>query len=248
MENLNIQLYSVKNSLEKDFEGTLEKLSDSGYDGVEFCGNYGSMSGDELNELLGRLGLDAVSAHIGLDELEDDEKFKKHTDILKKIGCMYIVNSYVDLKSAHEAVQYGQRLEKMAEKCAKNGFLFAHHNHGSEIERKDENGVSYFDIMMSQTELTLVEFDIFWLRHAGADIEQYLRQYGGKINLIHLKQMKDEIDKKSSSLDDGIIDIKKTVEIAKKFGTEIFIYENEDTQNELENAEKSIKCFMKHRT
>lgn len=245
MKTLNIQLYSVKKSLEKDFEGTLEKLSDMGFDGVEFCGNYGGMSGDELSRLLERLGLDAAAAHVGLDEIEDDERFKFHADMLKKIGCMYIVNPYVDLKSADEAVQYGMRLEKAAEKCAKNGFLFAHHNHGSEIERKDENGISYFDIMMSQTELTLAEFDIFWLKHAGADIEQYLRQYSGKINLIHLKQMKDEVSKQSSSLDDGIIDINKTVELAEKFGTETFIYENEQTENELEAAEKSIKYFMK---
>lgn len=245
MKKLNIQLHSVKNSLKNDFKGTLSKLSDMGFDGVEFCGNYGGYSGDELLKILDGYGLDAVAAHIGLDELEDDEKFKNHADILQKIGCMYIVNPYVDIKSEDEALRYGERLEKMAEKCARNGFLFAHHNHGSEIARKDANGVSYFDIMMSQTELTLVEFDIFWLKHAGADIEQYLRRYCGKINLIHLKQMKDEIEKNSSSLDDGIIDIKKTAEIAKKFGTEIFVYEHEQTENELELAEKSIKFYMK---
>ena len=79
MNKFNLQLYSVKHTLDDDFEGTLRAISDMGYDGVEFAGNYGGLTGAELNEFLESVGLTAVSAHISLEELENN--FDYHKDI-----------------------------------------------------------------------------------------------------------------------------------------------------------------------
>lgn len=245
MDRLSIQLHTVRNSLKFDFDATLKSLADMGYDGVEFCGNYGGYSPVELQNRLDFYGLTALSAHINIEDIEDDEKFKYHTEILQKCGCIYIMNPWVELHSADEALRFGERLQSAAEKCAKAGFLYGHHTHGGELACKDENGETYFDLMMSQSDLCLVEFDTFWLEHANANIEEYLRRYAGNINLLHLKQMKDKQSKAISSLDDGIIDFSSVIKTAKKFGTEYFIYERDESEDEMLEAEKSIKFFCK---
>lgn len=243
MDKLNIQLFSVKYALHNDFDGTLESLSKMGYEGVEFFGGYGGYNPDELQKRLDYYGLSAVSAHVPIDEIEDDEKFAMHAQTLQKCGCMYIMNPWVELNSEDEALRFGERLEKAAEKCAKAGFLYGHHTHGGELAAKDENGNSYFDLMMSQAELCLVEFDTFWIEHAGANIEEYLRKYAGKINLLHLKQMNNAEQKQVSPLNNGIIDFEPIVKTAKKFGTETFIYELDKSDDELGDAMASIEWF-----
>ena len=247
MDKLYIQLFSVKNSLDEDFDATLEQLAKMGYDGVEFCGNYGGYSPDELQNRLDYYGLSAISAHIGIDDIEDDEKFAHHAKMLQKCGCIYIMNPWVDLKSADEALRFGERLQNAAEKCAKAGFLYGHHTHGGELSGKDENGNTYFDIMMSQADLCLVQFDTFWLEHAGVNAEEYLRKYAGQINLLHLKQMKDKQSKSVGALNDGIIDFEPIIKTAKKFGTETLIYEHGAQGDEMADAKSSIDYFKANR-
>ena len=61
-----IQLYSVRDALSEDFEGTLRRVKELGYDYVEFAGYYGGLSGEELKELLDTIGLRSVSVHQSL--------------------------------------------------------------------------------------------------------------------------------------------------------------------------------------
>ena len=63
-----LQLYSVRDELEADFEGTVRKVKELGYDGVEFAGLYGK-SAAEVKALLDEVGLIPVSAHVPLDDL-----------------------------------------------------------------------------------------------------------------------------------------------------------------------------------
>lgn len=249
MNKINIQLYSVKDALSKDFQGTMKKLADIGYDGVEFCGNYGGMDGDELKSFLDYIGLEAVSAHISVDELEIDEKFNYHTEILAKCGCMYIMQPWAKPENGEEAKKYGERLEKMAEKLAVAGFNFGFHTHGYEFETKDKDGVTIFDNIMAPAELLLAEFDTYWLKKGGADIGEYIRRYTGRINLMHLKQMDATPEGGITSLDRGIIDYAPIIKDAEKFGTEHFIIEQDHpTVDELTDAENSynfIKQYMK---
>lgn len=78
---LGIQLWSVRNEANADFKGTVEKLKAMGYEGVEIAG-ISSLDYFEMAEVLKQVGITAISAHIGLDEIENEEKLKG----LKKLG------------------------------------------------------------------------------------------------------------------------------------------------------------------
>ena len=65
-----LQLFSVREELDADFEGTLRRVKALGYQGVEFAGLYGR-SAETVRTLLSAIGLEPVSAHIRLSICRD---------------------------------------------------------------------------------------------------------------------------------------------------------------------------------
>ena len=95
---------------------------------------------------------------------------------------------WAKMDSVEEAQEVGRRLEAVAEKCAMAGFRFSYHNHGHEFA-KAEDGRYLFDILMECGDLLMAELDIYWIAYAGADVEETIRKYAGRMSLLHLKQM-----------------------------------------------------------
>ena len=69
MKNVYIQVYSVRNEAQKDFVGSLKRIAEIGYAGVEFAG-HGGLSASEMKKVLTDLNLDPISSHIRVDEAE----------------------------------------------------------------------------------------------------------------------------------------------------------------------------------
>ena len=89
---IGLQLYSIRDDMAKDFKGTLQKVKDMGYDGVEFAGLYDNTP-EQVKAMCDEIGLVPVSAHVPLaDMLADIDKVIAD---YKTIGCQYIVVPYV---------------------------------------------------------------------------------------------------------------------------------------------------------
>ena len=71
MMKIGVQLYSVRDEMERDFEGTLKRVKDMGYDCVEFAGLFGR-SAAEVKALCDAYGLIPISAHVSLDDMRED--------------------------------------------------------------------------------------------------------------------------------------------------------------------------------
>ena len=87
-----LQLFSVRDNLEVDFEGTLRKVKELGFDGVEFAGLYGR-DPEAVKSLIEEIGLTPISAHVSIDELLDDTEGV--LEAYKKIGCKYAAIPYI---------------------------------------------------------------------------------------------------------------------------------------------------------
>ena len=241
MKNFCLQLFSVKNALEEDFDATLKAVADMGYDGVEFAGKYGGYSGEELKERLEYYGLTPVAAHLSLEDFENN--FEYHAEILKGAGCRTLICPWIDIETYEEAEELGKKFEKIAEKCLMNGFEFGFHNHWRELNKPDGE-TTLMEVMLEVCDpLVLCEFDLGWIKVAGLEPEYFIRKYAGKINYLHFKQF-DE-NRKDTTLEKGIIDYKHIVKLAEKMGCEYFIVEQEGIEgSELEAAKKNIE-FLK---
>ncbi len=88
-----LQLFSVRDELAADFRGTLQKVKDLGYEGVEFAGLHGR-DPQEIRAMLDDIGLKGMSAHVPLDELLAD--IDKVVEDYKTLGCRYIAVPWLD--------------------------------------------------------------------------------------------------------------------------------------------------------
>ncbi len=242
---VSIQLFSVREALEKDFRFTLKTIVEMGYTGVEFAGIYGGLTANELRNLLEDLNLRVVGAHVSMNALEND--FETQIDYLTAIGCTHIVCPWADVNDEASAIDIGKRLETIAEKCAVRGLKFSYHNHGHEYA-KTIDGRYLLDIIMAEcSELVMMELDVFWVAYAGADPISEIRKYAGRSELLHLKQMGFVDGKKVDVLfDKGVLDLVEIVDIGKRMGAVEFIVEEEaETEDPVDAVRVDIETFRK---
>ncbi|MBQ5590437.1 MAG: TIM barrel protein [Clostridia bacterium] len=237
MKKYAIQLYSVRRALEEDFDATLTKIAEMGYDGVEFCGSYGGYDGKELSKFLNHLGLDAVSAHLSYEQCMDNLDY--HLDILKECGCDLIVCPWAKGDTLEEVEKYGEGLLQIAEKCLMKGFQFAYHNHAFELKTKFEDGNALDKYMEIGDPLLLAELDIGWIGFVGENPEDYIRKYAGRVVALHLREI-ENVDGKDVDVtfDKGPVDIKSAIQTGEKMGVTHFIVEHEtEAEDEMKNAQ-----------
>ena len=244
-----LQLYSVRNDMEKDFEGTLKAVKDMGYDYVEFAGFFGK-SADEVKEILDRLGLTAISVHEGTQNF--NEKGQEAVDYLKAIGVKYCAIPWYnkdDMENKWDEMIADFKNYSKALKDA--GIKLLYHNH--DFEFKKINGEYMMDRLYKELDSSVLdpEFDTCWVHYAGENPCEYIEKYAGRVEVIHLKDFvcknlgggpvyalidKDGNEIKGTKEDNGfefrpvgsgIQNFPAILEAAEKSGTEIVIVEQD---------------------
>ncbi|MDR1839525.1 MAG: sugar phosphate isomerase/epimerase [Treponema sp.] len=222
IEQFSIQLYSVRDIINDDFVGTLKKLAEMGYAGVEFAG-YGGLPSDKMKAALTANGLKSVGAHIGIKRFTDqiDEEIAYH----KVLGTEYLICPYYDMKTREDALKLAEILKPVVAKCGDAGFKFAYHNHAHEFVK--DGGEYLLDILFKNLPPeAAMELDVYWAAYAGVEPLAYMEKHRDKLKLIHVKQI--DKDKRCVDLDQGIIDFKEIITKAKALGVEHFILEQEE--------------------
>jgi len=182
-----LQLYSVRDFLEKDYEGTIAEVKKMGYDGVEFAGLSGKAP-LEVKALLEKHGLEPLSAHVSYEDLMKDP-----VAVLKDystVGCKYISIPYLMEEYRPGAPKYNIFVEDakmLGAKAKVLGMTLLYHNHDFEFEKV--NGRYMLDIIYESVtaDLLQTQIDTCWVRVAGIDPAEYVRKYTGRAPVVHLK-------------------------------------------------------------
>lgn len=182
-----LQLYTVREQLEKDFEGTIRAVREMGYDGVEFAGLYGR-SPEDIQKITVENGLIPISAHVPLDDLLKDTKGT--IDAYQTIGCKYLAIPYVTEERRPGAPKFEETIEesKKIGKAAKDaGIQLLYHNHDFEFVKVD--GEYGLDVLYAKTCpcCLATEIDTCWVNVAGLNPAEYVRKYTGRAPVVHLK-------------------------------------------------------------
>ncbi len=224
-----IQLYSVRDDLERDFEGTIKKIKEFGYDGVELCGFYGKTP-LEMKGFLDSVGLKAVCAHVGLAEMRAD--MEKVIADCKAVGCDYIAVPWLPEEDRFETANGEKSVEDISRFCKmanEGGLSLCYHNHEFEFV-KMENGVYALDWLYSKIPDLKVEQDACWVSASGESPVEYLEKYSGRTPLLHLKDYAGSRGEKNFQLRPvgyGVQDIKAIVASAEKNGVQWLIVEQD---------------------
>ena len=259
-----IQLYSVRDDMEKDFEGTLKKVKELGYDGVEFAGLFGK-SGAEVKALCDEIGLVPVSAHVPYyDMLENPQAVLKD---YQDLGCKYVVVPYLTEEcrpgtDGWDATVKG--IGKIGEAAKEMGMLLLYHNHDFEILKIE--GEYALDILYNTipADILATEIDTCWVNVGGEEPAAYVEKYSGRAPIVHLKDFsgskgngplykligieEEETESKSTfefrPVGSGVQDFPKIIAAAEKAGAQWVVVEQDDPsmgKTPVECAEMSIK-------
>lgn len=182
-----LQLYSVRDELAADFEGTLKAVKEMGYDGVEFAGLCG-LAAAEVRALCEKNGLVPISAHVPYADMVADADGVIST--YKEIGCKYIVIPYLTPEYRPGEELFGEVIEtakSVGAKATENGLTLLYHNHDFEFVKLD--GEYALDILYKEVPASSLqtELDMCWVNVGGEKPDDYLRKYAGRAPVVHLK-------------------------------------------------------------
>src|ERR1035437_2230604 len=248
---LGLQLYSVRELLPKDFEGTLKKLSAAGYKEVEPAGYYDKSAAD-FRKALDNAGLRATSTHHPLD------MFRAKSDELieygNKLGLEYIVcpspsRRDPNTKGEHMTLDdwhfTAEELNRLGEKVNAAGMKLGYHNHGPEFLKQD--GVVFYDELLRLTDPKLVvfELDCGWAASAGLHPAEYLKKTPERFPLLHVKDMVKGSNGEfhSTVMGRGVIDYKPVLRAAT--GLKHYFIEQEEFDMDPIEALKLDAKYMK---
>ncbi len=213
MAKVGLQLYTVREDMERDFRGTLEKVAALGYKGVEFHTFFGH-SAEEVKSILDELGLVALGTHTGYRQLLEhlDEELAYN----KQIGNNTLIVPYM-VEEDRNWGEVFENLKKLGARTREQGGVLCYHNHDFEMT-EEVDGKPVFDAMYDAVPADdlKVEMDTCWVYYGGYDPVEYINRYKGRLPIIHLKDMTRDADGKAitAELGAGEVDLKAIADAA----------------------------------
>ncbi|MCC6891790.1 MAG: sugar phosphate isomerase/epimerase [Anaerolineae bacterium] len=200
-----VQLYSLRDELAKDFDGTIRKVADMGYAGVETAGFNGSTL-EAATKLFAELGLKVSSAH-GPLPLGDDQN--KVLDTMAALGAKYVVLPFLPAEDFSTADRIKANCERINEADAiarANGLTLLYHNHWWEF-RQQVDGKPAFETMVAHLAPSVgFEIDTYWTQTGGSDVVAVLNKLGASVPLLHIKDGPADENQPMVAVGGGVMD------------------------------------------
>lgn len=183
---IGLQLYGVRDALKEDFEGTLKAVKEMGYDYVEYAGGDYDRTWQEIRDLLDKYDLKCVSVHQTLDNFLDDPEGA--LEQVRTLGAKYCAICHYALANYIERWEESiEKIKRWGKGMADNGIRPMYHNHAFEFELID--GEHILDKIFTEVpqEHLKPEYDVAWIHYGGVNPAEYIEQYNGKLDVVHLK-------------------------------------------------------------
>lgn len=255
---IGLQLYTVREAMQKDPAGTLARIAKLGYTSVEGATYTGSqkfygMEPTAFARQLKQAGLIMPSSHYRLGEEQDKGQpvqgtmlhgWDKAVDDAARAGVKYMVCAYLSEAERGNLDHYkllADRLNKAGERCKKAGIQLCYHNH--DFEFMPLEGQLPFDVLLSATdkELLKMELDLYWATKAGQDPVALFQKHPGRFPLWHVKDMDNTPKRDFTEVGSGVIDFKRIFAQAGTAGLKYFFVEQDQTPGSpFDSIQKSI--------
>jgi sugar phosphate isomerase/epimerase len=200
-----LQLYTLRDLLAQDYDGTIRKVADLGYIGVETANMFGG-SPASAAKLFRELGLTVTSAHSPLPL--DDQK-QEVIDTLSALNCKRLIlpGAPQELYQSLDGIRsLCDSLNEASVVANANGFTVGYHNHW--IEYKPVEDRLPADLMLQHLDpKVFLEIDVYWVQTAGLDPVEVVRRLGARAPFLHVKDGPCQNDAPMTALGEGVVDI-----------------------------------------
>jgi len=259
---MGLQLFTVRADMAKDPIGTLKAAKAMGYEDFEHFGfdnekgTYYGIAASEFKKNLDDLNLTVTSGHYGfsayLNRPEDD--LKRFTDQCIKgahvLNMKYITWPWIapEQRTADNFKLMAKKLNVIGEQVKSAGLGFAYHNH--DFEFNDYNGKLGYDIILSETDPSLVklQMDLYWVMHSSKlTPKEWIKKQPGRFVMWHIKDM-DKVTRDYTELGNGSIDYVKILPDPKESGLKYYYLEQGGNfaTNPMKSIADSAEYFKKH--
>ena len=243
-----LELYSVREELQRDPQGTVRAVAKMGYQCVEFYAPYldwNEGQTKEMRQLLDSLGIRCSSTHNGAEQLRvgNLDKVRDRNLIL---GSRYVVQaSSPEQKTLDGWKSVAQSLNAAADKLAPSGLKVGYHNHQPEFTPLD--GKRPMEVLAANTKPSIMlQLDVGTCLNAGSDPVAWIRSNPGRIRSLHLKDWSPDPAKGYKVLfGEGVANWKAIFAAAESVGgVEYYLIEQEGSRySELETAQKCLEAY-----
>jgi sugar phosphate isomerase/epimerase len=241
---IGLQLYSLRDVIFKDVEGTLKQVADLGYQELEaFSYNDGKVFGKpvaDVAKMVADFGMKMPSGHYGTGLVGQANRpasvgtlvngWEKAVADAKVLGQEYMIIAYLqkdERKSLDDYKKVCDLINKNAEICKQYGIQIGYHNHDFEFETID--GQVPYDLMLKTLDPKLVsmELDLYWTTYANHDPIKLFEAHPGRFNQWHVKDMRKDDRKLNADVGTGSIDFKSIFAKADVAGFKHFYIEHD---------------------
>ena len=253
-----LQLYTVRDHLAKDLEGTLKRVADIGYKVVEVGGtsNFYGKQPAELKRILSEAGLQALSIHFRERQLKSD--LEKQIANAKECGIPFVGLASLDEadRNSLDAIRRdAEWFNQVGEAANKAGCHFFYHGHNFDFGTVE--GVVEYDELIRRTDPKLASFelDCFWCVRAGKAPVDYFHRFPGRFLQLHIKDLKpgfppttghDARPGAFTEVGQGVIDWPKIFKAARQGGLRHYYVEQDQCDRDsLESAKISYEYLHK---
>ena len=235
---IGLQLYTVRDLLDENFDYALRLAAEIGYREVEFAGLF-DKSPKDVAKTMGKVGLTSPSSHIAHARLRSG--LSAVVDEVQALGNEFVVCPSIDagdLKTADAWRRVAAEFNKFGDSLQRVGLKFAFHNHDVEF-RPLSTGELGYDILLAECEPRLVkmELDLYWISKAGRDPVAYFAKWPGRFPLVHMKDMTGS--GAMANMGQGSIDWGRILAKRREAGIEHFYVERDNPSSPIDDIRAS---------
>jgi len=189
MKELGLQLFTIRDFMqtEEDIRESFQKMRKYGYTQGQTAGcaipyaDFGRIAREE--------GIEIVGTHDDFALMVND--FEQALENHKLLGTTNMGTGGQGYETLADVERFIEQANMVGEKAAKNGMKFTYHNHSHEFYRWN-NGKTTMDMLVEglNPETTSFVLDTYWVQHGGADVRYWIEKLAGRIDILHLKDMK----------------------------------------------------------
>ena len=233
---LGLQLYTVRDAMESvnDIDETYAKLSALGYTEAHTAG-LPKVSDEDFAALAKKHGISIIGTHYDYGRIINDPDGTMRVHELygtKNVGIGGIPGN---ARASYDSLMsFIETFNRAAEIYARQGFKLTYHNHSFEFIRINGNK-TIMDYLYEQLDPKNVSFvlDTCWVQHGGADVRYWMEKLAGRIDILHLKDIKPYYDENGkvtqtmTEIGNGNIYWDGVLETAEKIGVKHYVVEQD---------------------
>ncbi len=247
-----LELYSVRNELKEDLNGTVRAVAKMGYEVVEFFSPYYAWTSDQtkdMRKLLDDLGIKCLSTHNDARNFLP-ENLSKTAELNQILGTKYAVMASSGRPQGVAGwTAVAETLNRADDAWKSAGLKPGYHNHQTEFMVLEAEHQRPMDVLAAHTHKdVMLQFDVGTCVEAGSDPVAWIEQNPGRIRSMHVKDWAPGPDKGYKVLTgEGVVPWKRVFDAAEKTGgIEYYLIEQEGSRfPAMETAEKCLASFRK---